>query len=381
MSKTFNYTEEIISVSKGKEDIGKLALLANDGKFDPSVIPMIDDLQEQITREETARSEADKQLQDNIGVEVTARTNADAKLQGNIDIEANTRAVEDKNLQDKIATEIVDRTNTDNQLQTSIDSEVVTRIDADEAESHTRARVDKNLQEEIDILKGKNAFSNVVIDGTTIQADSQTDTIELAAGTNIALTADATNEKVTIAVSGKVASAAQADYATIANSATSAASCTGNAATAKKLETAIKINGVAFDGSADITITTGIVPIGSIVMWSGSIASIPSQWALCNGSNSTPDLRDKFVLGAGNSYSVGATGGEATHMLTVAEMPAHTHTTTFIRDQCSGISGNAVYGDENRDGTNDVTSQSTGGGGTHNNMPPYYALAYIMRIA
>ncbi|AIF54097.1 hypothetical protein [Pelosinus sp. UFO1] len=87
----------------------------------------------------------------------------------------------------------------------------------------------------------QNAFSNVVVNGTTIQADSQTDILELAAGTNIALTADTVSEKVTIAVIGQVASAAQADSAT-------------NADTATKLATAHTVNGVAFDGSADITI-------------------------------------------------------------------------------------------------------------------------------
>jgi len=88
----------------------------------------------------------------------------------------------------------------------------------------------------------QNAFSSVVVNGTTIAADSQADTLELEAGTNIELTADATNEKVTIAVTGQVASAAQADSATVADSAT-------------KLATARTINGVAFDGTADITIT------------------------------------------------------------------------------------------------------------------------------
>jgi hypothetical protein len=76
----------------------------------------------------------------------------------------------------------------------------------------------------------QNAFSNVVVNGTTIHADSQTDTIELVGGTNIALTADAASEKVTIAVTGKVASAAQADTATNATNAAYATSA-GNSDT------------------------------------------------------------------------------------------------------------------------------------------------------
>ncbi|MBP2632149.1 MAG: hypothetical protein H6Q70_2777 [Firmicutes bacterium] len=60
MCRTVYCPEEVIVVSKGKEDIGKLVELANEGKFDPSVIPVIDNLQDQITKEVTERTEADK---------------------------------------------------------------------------------------------------------------------------------------------------------------------------------------------------------------------------------------------------------------------------------------------------------------------------------
>lgn len=75
-------------------------------------------------------------------------------------------------------------------------------------------------------------------------------------------------------------------------------------------------NATGLTGSPNITVgvitaTTinagGSIPVGGIIMWSGSIASIPSGWALCNGSNSTPNLTDKFIIGAGNSYAVGGT--------------------------------------------------------------------------
>ena len=59
--------------------------------------------------------------------------------------------------------------------------------------------------------------------------------------------------------------------------------------------------------------SAGAVPIGGIILWSGSVASIPAGWQLCDGTNLTPDLRDKFVVGAGSSYAVNATGGNATH--------------------------------------------------------------------
>ena len=54
-----------------------------------------------------------------------------------------------------------------------------------------------------------------------------------------------------------------------------------------------------------------IIPTGVIVMWSGSIASIPTGWLICDGTNGTPDLRNRFIVGAGSTYSVAGTGGSA----------------------------------------------------------------------
>jgi hypothetical protein len=121
------------------------------------------------------------------------------------------------------------------------------------------------------------------------------------------------------------------------------------------------------------TDSVGLVS-GMICLWSGSIASIPSGCVLCNGSNSTPDLRDKFVVGAGNTYAVGATGGEATHVLTTAEMPAHAHTITGGSQSGSSY----VSIGEGQPGGAESTS-TVGNGDAHNNLPPYYALAYIMK--
>lgn len=120
-------------------------------------------------------------------------------------------------------------------------------------------------------------------------------------------------------------------------------------------------------------------PSGIIAMWSGSIASIPSGWFLCNGANSTPDLRDRFIVGAGSSYSVGDTGGEATHVLTEAEMPSHTHPVPG-----SAAGGNDAYPinsgtTSGPDSGASYNSGSKGSGDAHENRPPYYALAYIMK--
>ena len=113
-----------------------------------------------------------------------------------------------------------------------------------------------------------------------------------------------------------------------------ATSFSGNASTATKLATARTISGVSFDGTANITLnnanitngagyvtSAGAIPAGAIVLWSGAANAIPTGWALCNGQNSTPDLRDRFVIGAGNSYAVDATGGSAN-----ATLVSHSHT-------------------------------------------------------
>jgi microcystin-dependent protein len=67
-------------------------------------------------------------------------------------------------------------------------------------------------------------------------------------------------------------------------------------------------------------------------MWSGSTASVPSGWALCDGTNGTPDLRDRFIVGAGNSYAPGAVGGANSVTLTQAQMPVHQHTVAIATD-------------------------------------------------
>lgn len=117
-------------------------------------------------------------------------------------------------------------------------------------------------------------------------------------------------------------------------------------------------------------------PAGLISMWHGLIANIPLGWVLCDGTNSTPDLRGRFVRGAPAATEAGGTGGADTHTLTTAEMPAHTHTAS---------NQNTLYGVENsanHSATNHVTNGntgSTGGGNAHNNMPAYYAILFIMK--
>jgi microcystin-dependent protein len=147
---------------------------------------------------------------------------------------------------------------------------------------------------------------------------------------------------------------------------------------------------------------SGTIPVGGIIMWSGG--SVPTGWALCNGNNGTPDLRNRFIVSSGSGYAVGATGGSANAVLV-----SHSHTATstvtdnghahtlLTRDstanQGSGQGSNqefaggggaqgSVSTESNSTGITVATSISTEGeSATNANLPPYYALAFIMRVS
>ena len=194
-------------------------------------------------------------------------------------------------------------------------------------------------------------------------------------------------------------------------------------------------------GSAAAWTTVIGVPSGIIAVWSGSEGSIPSGWYLCNGSNGTPDLRNRFIVGAGSgsSYSVGNTGGANSVTLSTSQIPAQSHTTSnhshnaSVSDPGHGHSmsisdpghqhntsvtgaklfpgyggahvpygggggypgthfnmsnantgvnmsaSNANTGLSVSLGNANPSTNNTGGGGSHENRPPYYALCYIMK--
>ena len=131
-------------------------------------------------------------------------------------------------------------------------------------------------------------------------------------------------------------------------------------------------------------------PVGTIVAWSGSIASIPSDYQICDGSAAqttelqaitganVPDLRDRFVVGVGTgaSYSVGDTGGANTVTLTESQIPSHTH--GYDRATHRNVSDGGVHGAYVSSLTG-ATTGTTGGGQSHENRPPYYALCYIIK--
>ena len=134
-------------------------------------------------------------------------------------------------------------------------------------------------------------------------------------------------------------------------------------------------NLLKIDGTAG-----GIVPSGAIILWSGAANAIPTGYALCDGNNNTPDLRNRFVVGAGSgsNYSVNDTGGADSVTLTVNQIPAHTH--TYIDQYVAINNGYRPWPANNNDcAARDVNSGSAGGGQSHENRPPYYALCFIMK--
>jgi len=162
------------------------------------------------------------------------------------------------------------------------------------------------------------------------------------------------------------------------------------------LQTATSVAVATYDNISGILTTiptaTPSIPTGCILLWSGSTGSIPSGFLLCDGTNGTPDLRNSFVLGAGNSYTVGQTGGSTdaivvshTHTATVTD-PGHNHLGS-VYNYYNGASGSNgfISGINQLTATTtsvtgiSVTNQSTGTSATNANMPPYYALAYIQK--
>lgn len=111
-------------------------------------------------------------------------------------------------------------------------------------------------------------------------------------------------------------------------------------------------------GPAGVGLVAGI-----ICMWSGSTASVPSGWALCDGTNGTPDLRDRFIVGAGNSYAPGAVGGANSVTLTQAQMPVHQHTVSLATDS-QGSHAHSGSTSSNGAHTHTVNGSNTSGGVT-----------------
>jgi len=155
-------------------------------------------------------------------------------------------------------------------------------------------------------------------------------------------------------------------------------------------------------GIIGVQATSGAtIPAGLISMWSGSIGSIPSGWYLCDGSNGTPNLTDRFIIGAGSSYAVNGNGGASSVTLTTNNMPSHTHTaTSTVTDPghthttsyqaYTGSGGGGIAGggysfstitlNTATTGITVATTNATAGSGTSFSiLNPYYALAFIQK--
>lgn len=141
----------------------------------------------------------------------------------------------------------------------------------------------------------------------------------------------------------------------------------------------------------------GGVPTGAIIMWSGTIATIPEGWALCDGTNGTPNLVNRFIVGssidAGGQSVTSITGGNTKtggtsnaivvqHSHTITD-PGHFHT---VASRVSGggwdnAAGSSDPGNRNTDTkTTGISINQSGQSGTNQNLPPYFALAYIMKL-
>ena len=130
-----------------------------------------------------------------------------------------------------------------------------------------------------------------------------------------------------------------------------------------------------FGDGSNLTSVPG-VPVGGIIMWSGATNNIPTGWALCDGQNGTPNLQDKFIVGAGSTYAVDATGGSKD-----ATLVSHTHNLLYNHGSFGGSSGAVTPRSGNTPVTPGISGRvsTEGSSATNANLPPYYALAYIIK--
>jgi len=156
------------------------------------------------------------------------------------------------------------------------------------------------------------------------------------------------------------------------------------------------------DGDVPLAQLSKGIPSGVIVMWAGLLANVPTGWSLCDGTGSTPDLRDKFIYGWTDAVDPGGTGGAATHTHTYSDLPQHNHTAipSITQEMYQGLNmagwatvwnansvvGNSILTHTHQNavsGTFSVTianagvaSPETDAGST---LPPYFKLAFIMK--
>ena len=166
----------------------------------------------------------------------------------------------------------------------------------------------------------------------------------------------------------------------------------GNATVHTKTVVATTVNAT----TVNATNGNGITPLGGIIMWSGNLSDIPDDWALCDGTTkngrTTPNLSGRFIVGAGAhyasderetltaNYEVGNTGGRGMYVLSPDEMPKHTHNTSFRSKSNPGDQNQSGLGHSGGGGDVITPTLESGKNESHENRPPYYVLAFIMRV-
>ena len=128
-------------------------------------------------------------------------------------------------------------------------------------------------------------------------------------------------------------------------------------------------------------------------MWSGTVSSsspqdvngtVHTNWKICDGSNGTPDLRNRFIVGAYSNSDIGNTGGTNSVTLTASNLPNHSHgITLYMADDFHWNTNGTNYaiGTDNYSPTSGASTTATGSGTAIDNRPAYYALAFIMRVS
>ena len=131
----------------------------------------------------------------------------------------------------------------------------------------------------------------------------------------------------------------------------------------------------------------GQVPVGTIVAYAGESEDLPEGWAVCDGTEGTPDLTHRFIMGAGSGVNANSRGGSDAVTLTAAHLPPHAHTVSLplpgdMRGNPNGWRDHGKGGNYwNRMSWSETRETSSAGGGkAHNNLPPYRTLRFIMRV-